>query len=109
MLSDTQTAESVGLVLVGEGRPHTAKEMSRRVGLEVSATMAWDARAAAVLSHGEDVPERGRFGPKSRARRWSRTRFVRGSHGAAEQLRTGLDPSQPSASRPRGEHHDAGA
>lgn len=49
-----------GLVLIGEGRPYGAKEISRQFGLPVWATVAYQPRAARVWSEGS--PEGRGFG-----------------------------------------------
>ena len=47
---------SVALLTVGEGRPYRAREVSKVLGLPVLASLAWDAAAAAVFSHGAAAP-----------------------------------------------------
>lgn len=49
---------AVGLVVVGEGRPYSAREVSDAFGLPVLATLPWDPVHAATLSDG--VPRTGR-------------------------------------------------
>jgi hypothetical protein len=60
-LSVTGTATSVdghlsslGLLLVGEGRPYTAKEISAACGVPVVASLAWDPASAEVFAAGRD-------------------------------------------------------
>ena len=47
----------VGLLLVGEGRPYSSREISAVLQLPVTATLAWDDGSAAVFSRGA-VPAR---------------------------------------------------
>lgn len=50
---------SLGVMLVGEGEPFGAREVSRVLSLPVVATVAWDPEHAAVLSHGSQPPRPG--------------------------------------------------
>ena len=43
---------SLGLLLVGEGRPYSAKEISAACGVTVFASLAWDPASAEVLAAG---------------------------------------------------------
>jgi hypothetical protein len=51
--------DALGLLLVGDGRPHRAGDVSRAVGLPVIATISYDEANAQVLSHG--APRGRRF------------------------------------------------
>jgi len=55
-LAATKTADSalagVGLLLVGEGRPYTGREIAGSLALPVVATLAWDPASAEVLAAG---------------------------------------------------------
>lgn len=51
-------ADRHGLLLVGDGRPYTAREIAKAVGPPVVASIAWDPAAADVLSVGADRPRR---------------------------------------------------
>lgn len=44
------------LLVVGDGRPYTAREVSRALGLPVLGTVEWAPRLAAVYSHGDQAP-----------------------------------------------------
>lgn len=46
----------LGLLVIGAGRPYGAAEISRQFDLPVRQEVAWDPRAAAVLSDGEAAP-----------------------------------------------------
>ena len=54
------TATRVGVVVVGEGHPYSAREVSRALGLPLVGTLPWDRRSAAVLSRA-----RGTFGKRA--------------------------------------------
>jgi len=45
-------ASPLGLLLVGEGRPYTAREITGALGVPVVASLAWDPATAEVLSTG---------------------------------------------------------
>ena len=44
------TATRVGVVVIGEGHPYSAREVSDALGLPLVGTLPWDRRSAAVLS-----------------------------------------------------------
>lgn len=50
---------SLGVLLVGEGAPFRAREVSRVLSVPVVAQVAWDPENAAVLSHGAPPPRGG--------------------------------------------------
>ena len=41
-----------GVLLVGEGRPYSSRNVAKVLGVPVAASLAWDEKSAAVLSHG---------------------------------------------------------
>ncbi len=49
------TATRVGVVVVGEGHPYSAREVSDTLGLPLVGTLPWDRRSAAVLSRARGV------------------------------------------------------
>ena len=61
-LRDERTAHGteagLGLLLLGEGRPYAAREVSKVLRLPTVATLAWDPDGAAVFSHGATPPRR---------------------------------------------------
>ncbi|MFZ0323693.1 MAG: hypothetical protein WAN48_06130 [Actinomycetes bacterium] len=67
----------LGCVLVGEGQPYRAAEITEAVGVPVAATLAWDPTAAAVLSAGS--PANWRF---------ARSPLMRSARAAAVALRS---------------------
>ncbi len=50
-------AASLGLLLVGEKEPYTAREITRVLQLPTVARVMWDPVSAAVISEGKDVPK----------------------------------------------------
>ena len=78
-----------GLVLVGEGRPYTRREITAAVGLPVTAVVAWDAVAAEVLSVGAPRP-----------RRWEESELLTSVEAAVTAVRdlltAGRDRARPS-------------
>lgn len=48
----------LGLLLVGEGRPYSCREVSKVLQIPVTASLAWDPAAAAVFAHGTKPPRR---------------------------------------------------
>lgn len=54
----TGSSGSLGVLLVGEGQPYGAREVSKVVQLPVTCSVAWDEPAAAVFSRGASAPRR---------------------------------------------------
>lgn len=80
--------DGLGLLLVGEGRPYTCREIAKVIGVSVVTSLAWDPAAADVLSVGAPRP-----------RRWEQSALVRSARSAVqttralvEHRRSGLDP-----------------
>lgn len=69
--------DGVGLLLIGEGRPYNAREVSRAVGVPVIASLAWDPVTADVFSVGSERSRRFESSPLVSS--------VRGAIAAAEQ------------------------
>jgi Flp pilus assembly CpaE family ATPase len=88
-----RTAEPAGsasprgwLLVVGERRPYPADEVASSVGLPLLGSMAWDPRAAAVLSDGAP------------AGRWfARTALMRSATAVAARLRDSAERRAPSS------------
>ncbi len=76
-ITDTD-ASRVGLLLVGEGRPYTAREITGSLGVPVVASVAWDPDSAQVFSDGTDSGRRAAVGPL--------VRTTRGAIGACQTL-----------------------
>ena len=49
---------SLGVLLVGEGRPYSSRNVAKVLGVPVTASLAWDEKAAAVFSRGATRPRR---------------------------------------------------
>jgi hypothetical protein len=59
----------VGLLLVGQGRPYTGREIAGSLGLPVVATLAWDPASAEVLAAGASPGRRFAGSPLVRSTR----------------------------------------
>lgn len=57
-LATASDRASVGLAIVGEGRPYSAAEIGQQFGCPAWFSVAFDPQAAAVLSDGEPTPRR---------------------------------------------------
>lgn len=68
--------DGLGLLLVGEGRPYTGKEVAEAVGLPIGASIAWDPAAAEVISIGAPRP-----------RRWEQSPLLRTTETAVTAVR----------------------
>ncbi|HEY9563911.1 MAG TPA: hypothetical protein VIR30_09100, partial [Nocardioides sp.] len=78
---------SPGVMLVGEGQPYSAKEVSSVLGLPVHAVVADDPQSAAVLHRGVTIPERFDRSPLVR----SLQAAISAIHAAANVRHHGLD------------------
>jgi hypothetical protein len=67
--------DALGLLLVGDGRPHGAGDVAKAVGLPVIATVSYDEANAQVLSHGAP-----------RSRRFDTSPLVRSIRSAANEI-----------------------
>jgi hypothetical protein len=67
--------DALCLLLVGDGRPHRAGDVSKAVGLPVIATISFDEANAQVLSHGAP-----------RSRRFDTSPLVRSIRSAADEI-----------------------
>ena len=70
------TTGTVGLVIVGPGRPYNSREIGHQFGLPVFGDVVFNAHAAAVLSDGEPA-----------GKRWLRGRYVTSMQSMAESMR----------------------
>ena len=68
----------LGLLLVGEGRPYTAREISGSLGLPVVASLSWDPASAEVLAAGAAPGRRFESSPLVRS--------IRGAISASQEL-----------------------
>jgi hypothetical protein len=97
-LAATNAADSaltgVGLLLVGEGRPYTGKEIAGSLGLPVIASLAWDPASAEVLAAGAAPGRRFAGSPLVRSTRAA----ISASSEAIARRRDRLAPPEPAAS-----------
>lgn len=75
MRTSSSSWHSPGLLLVGEGQPYTAKEVSKVLGLPVIASIADDPDSAAVYHRGAPPP-----------RKFAASAFIRSGRAAAEAI-----------------------
>ena len=74
----TGSSSGLALLLVGEGRPYTSKEIAGALGLPVAASVAWDPASAQVLAAGMAPGRRFETSPLVRS--------VRAAIGASSEL-----------------------
>jgi len=79
-------ASSLGMLLVGEGEPFGAREVSRVLSLPVVATVAWDPEHAAVLSHGSRPPRPGSWQRLAGRPGWEDSPMLRSIRAAASAI-----------------------
>jgi hypothetical protein len=84
-------AGAVALLLVGEGRPYTSREISGALGLPVIASLAWDPASADVLSAGAPPGRRFDTSPLLRSTRAA----ISASAELVAQRRDRLAPPAP--------------
>jgi hypothetical protein len=87
---------SLGLLLVGEGRPYSAKEIAAACGVPVVASLAWDPASAEVLAAGAAPGRRFASSPLVRSTRAA----ISASSTLMSQRRERLAPPVPSAPTP---------
>jgi len=87
---------SLGLLLVGEGRPYSAKEIAAACGVPVVASVAWDPASAQVLAAGATPGRRFDTSPLVRSARAA----ISASSKLIAQRRDRLAPPVPSAPTP---------
>ncbi len=76
--SSAVPVSGLGLLLVGEGRPYTAREISGSLGLPVVASLSWDPASAEVLAAGAAPGRRFESSPLVRS--------IRGAISASQEL-----------------------
>lgn len=84
---------SLGLLLVGEGDPYSAREVSKVLGLPVVASIAWDPESAKVFSRGAARGkkfEQGRLIRSLEATRSAIDAWVSAARADLEQTRSGV-------------------
>ena len=94
----------VRLLLVGAGRPYSAGEVSRALGVGVVGSIGWDPARAAVFSHGDPLPaprglRRLRGGPDAARAAFAASGYQRSIHAAGEALRAVVERSERDRAR----------
>lgn len=56
LAADAVPGHAVQVLVIGEGRPYSAGELARTLGLPVLAAVTWDPRRAEVFADGADKP-----------------------------------------------------
>ena len=91
---------SLALLTVGEGRPYRAREVSKVLQLPILASLAWDADAATVFSHGGTGPRGFDRSPLLRSLRTTGDAARSQISSARDQL-TGTTEASPPADQAR--------
>jgi len=83
----------VRLLLVGAGRPYSAGEVSRALGVAVAGSIRWDPARAAVFSHGDPLPPARGLGrltgrPQAAEKSFAASGYQRSIQAAGEALRS---------------------
>lgn len=86
LAAEAVPGHAVRLLLVGEGRPYAAGEVSRTLGLASAGSIGWDPVRAAVFSEGAAKP-RTWGGPGRAERAFAASGYVRSLQAAGEGLR----------------------
>ena len=92
-MDSSGASKSLGLLLIGEGDPYSAREVSKVLGLPVVATIAWDEGDARVFSRGAARGKRFEQGALCRslvATRSAIDSWVAASRADLEQMRSGV-------------------
>ena len=92
----------VRLLLVGAGRPYSASEVGRALGLAVVGSIEWDPDRAAVFSHGAPPPPpRGlrRLLGSNPAATFASSAYQRSVRATGEALRALVDRSEQERAR----------
>jgi hypothetical protein len=94
----------VRLLLVGPGRPYSAGEVSRALGVAVAGSIRWDPVRAAVFSHGDPMPAARGFrrlsgSPDVAGRAFAVSGYQRSVQAAGEALRSIVERSDRDRAR----------
>lgn len=100
LAGDESPVHTSQLLIVGEGRPYSAKEVARTLGMPVLGAVDWSPALAAVYSHGEQPPaprwwRRVGRGPEAAADAFEESSYVRSLTAIAGVLRTLAEPQAP--------------
>lgn len=77
---------SLGVLLVGQGAPFSAREVAGVLGLPVVAALAWDPAQAAVLSHGAKPPAAGVLARLAGRTGWEDSTLLRSLRAAGSAI-----------------------
>lgn len=82
-------SSTLGVVLVGEGRPFRAREVASVLQLPVVTTLAWDPDSAEVLSNGAEPARAGLLQRLAGRSGWEDSPLLRSLRGRAARSRAG--------------------
>lgn len=104
LLDGAAPGHEVRLLLVGAGRPYSAGEVSRALGLPVAGSVTWDPARAAVFSHGAPLPaargvRRLGGGPEAARRAFAASGYQRSVQATGEALRAVVERSERERAR----------
>ncbi len=85
--ADAVPGHAVQVLLIGAGRPYSAADVARTLGLPVLAAVAWDPRRAEVFADGADKPARRWGGPGAADRAFDASGYLRSIRAAGEAVR----------------------
>lgn len=89
LAADVVPGHEAKIVLVGEGRPYRAAEVSRTLGLPVAGSIEWDPKRAEVFSLGSPFPPARFTGEQGASRAFEQSGYVRSLKTLATVLRPG--------------------
>ena len=81
-------ASSLGLLLVGEGKPYSARDVAKVLQIPVTASLAWDPDVAEVFAKGAKAPRKFDSSPLVRSLKAARTSMQSAVANNREQLLT---------------------
>ena len=100
LAADDVLGHATRVVLVGEGRPYTGREVSRTLGVPVAAAVEWDPARARVYSHGQPPPapawwRRIGTGSDATAKVFEGSSYVRSVEALASAIQAVPDVPEP--------------
>lgn len=100
LLAEETPGHATRLLVVGEGRPYSAREVARTLGVPVLASLEWAPGLARVYSHGQPPPvpswwRRLGRGADAASRAFQGSAYVRSLQAAAGALQALPDASVP--------------
>ena len=85
--ADAVPGHAVQVLVIGEGRPYSAADVSRTLGLPVLAGVGWDPRRAEVFADGADKPTTRWGSPTAADRAFEASGYLRSIRAAGEAAR----------------------